>query len=206
MNFLKNEDLNKGWEFKPIIDSKISIVELMKKYGVKLEEKNTGTFSHRAYCPFHSGKNGGQERTPSFFVSEKTNSFCCYGCNSTGSLIDFVSIMEGCPPIVALHQLAKSIGLIKDGKWDDLQLDTEFIVPFDPTKISEPYIIEMSDIIRRYIKKFIKSDNFEKELRWVEKICKKLDNYLDNITNEDWEDAIKLRDNLSKIIKSRVNK
>lgn len=207
MEFLE-QDPNKAWKFKNIVNSKVSIIDLMHKYNLKLEEKQTGQdFTHRTYCPFHKGKNGGRERTPSMFVSEKTNSFFCFGCGCSGGPIHFVSLMDGTPPLIALQKLAKDIGLIKkNGQWDELQLnalsDMEYV--FDSSKNIEPYILEMSTIIRSYIKEFVGTDDFEKELKWIEKVGRQLDRYLNQIGHEDWEDAIKIRDKLSKKIKSRV--
>jgi hypothetical protein len=207
MEFLE-QDPNKSWKFKSVVNSKVSLIGLMKKYGLELEERHTGeNFTHRTYCPFHKGKNGGRERTPSMFISQKTNSFFCFACGVSGDPIHFVSLMDGTPPLIALQKLAKDIGLIKkDGKWDELQLNAlnEIDYSFDPLKTIEPYILETSTIIREYIKKFVGLENFEKELKWVERIGKQLDIYLNRIGYEDWEDAVKIRDKLSKKIKSRI--
>lgn len=207
MEFL-DQDPNKAWKFKNIVNSKIYIIKLMKKYGLELEEKQSGQdFTHRTYCPFHKGKDGGRERTPSMFISQKTNSFFCFGCGTSGGPIHFVSLMDGTPPLIALQKLAKDIGLIqKDGKWDELQLDSlgEMEYPVDPLKTIEPFILEMSGIIRKHIKSFVNTQEFERELKWIEKVGRQLDKYLGRIGHEDWEDAQKLRDKLYKKIKSRA--
>ena len=62
----------------------------------------------------------------------------------------------------------------------------------------------MSTVIRKHIQKFVGAEDFEKELRWTEKVGRQLDKYLDQIGHEDWEDAIKLRDKLTRKIKSRA--
>jgi len=205
MEFL-DQDPNRAWKFKNTVNSKVSLIDLMKKYNLELEEKQTGQdFTHRTHCPFHKGKNGGRERTPSMFVSQKTNSFFCFGCGVSGDPITFVSLMDGTPPIIALQKLAKDIGIIqKDGQWDELQVDAQADFTFDPSKTIEPFILEMSSIIRNYIKAFVKTDEFEKELKWIEKVGRQLDTYLEQIGHEDWEDAQKLRDKLSRKIKSRA--
>jgi len=207
MEFLE-QDPNKAWKFKNAVNSRVSIIDLMKKYNLPLEEKQTGQdFTHRTFCPFHKGKEGGRERTPSMFVSQKTNSFFCFGCGVSGSPIHFVSLMDGSPPLIALQKLAKDVGLIKkNGHWDELQLDAlnEFECPFDSTKTIEPYILEMSTIIRKHIIDFVGTERFEKELKWIEKVGGQLDKYLNQIGHEDWEDAIKLRDKLFRKIKSRA--
>ena len=51
--------------------------------GAYVKLKNTGT-SMSGLCPFHN------EKTPSFHIFKKTNSFKCFGCGKSGSVIDFV--------------------------------------------------------------------------------------------------------------------
>jgi hypothetical protein len=46
-------------------------------------------------CPFHN------ERRPSFKVYPDTNSFYCYGCGASGSIIDFVARYHGVKPLEA---------------------------------------------------------------------------------------------------------
>lgn len=195
-------------ELKEVVNLKVCIVDLMKRYGLELEESEVGQdFTHRTYCPFHSGKDGGRERTPSLYISKKTNSFFCYGCCNCGKPIDFVSLIDGSPQIIAMRKLAKDVGLMnKNGEWDELQLESLSRVDysFDPSKTIELYIIDTSNAIREHIKRFIGLDSFEKEFRWAEKISKRLDEYLGRIGYEDWEDAMKLRDIILRKIRKRL--
>jgi len=51
-------------------------------------------------CPFHS------ERTPSLKIyNEPGRGFCCYGCNASGSVIDFVMMLLGIPYSAAVVRL-----------------------------------------------------------------------------------------------------
>lgn len=207
MEFM-NEDPNKAWRFKDVVISKVPIVPLMEKYGLQLESRQTGQeFTHRSYCPFHRGKGtDGRERTPSMFISDKTNSFFCFGCGNNGSVIDFVSLIDGTPPLVALQKLAKDIGLInKDGQWDEFQLDAlERLTPsFDPMKTIEPYLFNISESMRDYIKQFIESDRLDKELKWMERVGQKVDEFLSNVGHEDWEYAKELSEKVTKSINKR---
>ncbi len=206
MEFLN--DPNQAWKFKDAVIAKIDIVKLMKEYGLQLEPKSTGAFSHRMRCPFHVGKNGSRERTPSMFVSQQKNDFHCFGCWVTGSAIDFVSLMDGTPQIVALTKLAKRAGLMdKDGKWDELQLDAfDFKPVFDQSKTIDPFIFEISNALRNYIKIFVGTPNLSKELRWMEKTAKKTDEFLSKIGYEDWEYAKELCEQVQKTIKNRIRK
>ena len=104
-------DPNEIWKYREIILSKINIVDIMTEYKIPLELKESGQFTHRAKCPFHSGKDGRIERTPSLYVSSKTNSFYCFGpCDAQGSLIDLICLMEGTSPSVALNKLLIQFG------------------------------------------------------------------------------------------------
>jgi len=201
-------DPNDIWKFRDIILSKISIVEIAKEYGLHLENKETGTFTHRTYCPLHTGKGReGQERTPSMFFSSHSDSFCCFGCLAGGSTLDFVSLMDGTPPPVALTKLAKKVGLVdKDGNWDELQLESvdRRIVHFDPLKTVDPYVSKISDILRGYIHRFIGTEYFEKELKWMERVGAKVDLFLTNIGFEDWEYAKELSEKVEKAVKRRL--
>ena len=202
-------DLNEIWKLRDIVLSKISIIDVAKEYGLELEEKSSGTFSHRTFCPFHLGKDGNRERTPSMFFSKETNSFSCFGCNKSGSLIDFIIYLDGCPAAIALEKLAKKIGLIdKDGNWDELQIQNSnhLISRFESTKTIEPYIFDISYALCEYIHGFKNTDDFEKELKWIEKISKKADQYLQDIGFEDWEYAEELKNKIQKAINSRLKK
>jgi hypothetical protein len=194
----------KVWKFRDAIFAKVNIVDLMREFGLILEPKPTGQFTHRTRCPFHTGKGPGpKERTPSMFVSRTTNSFYCFGCWRRGTIIDFIKYMEGIPDHIALTKLAKKVGIIdKDGKFDELQLDS-LPVP-EPTKNIEPFLFEISDVLRNYMRRFMGTKNFDKELRWMERVGAKVDEFLTNIGYEDWEYAQELCDQVKKSVKDRI--
>lgn len=60
---------------------KISIIDVAKKYGVKVR-------GNMAKCPFHDDK------TPSLSLSDKKGAFYCFGCNAHGNLIDFIYLLR----------------------------------------------------------------------------------------------------------------
>lgn len=204
MEFLNDPHI--AWKFKNAIISRIKITDIMKEYGIALEPKPTGQFTHRARCPFHKGKSGGPERTPSMFISEHTNSFCCFACGQGGSIIEFVSLYEGSPPLTALIKLAKRIGLMdKDGKWDELKLDS-LPLAIENTKTIEPFLFEISFELREYLKPHINTPDFEKELVWMEKVASKADEFLSNIGHEDYDYAEDLCNKIKSSIKNRKRK
>lgn len=198
------ENPNIIWNLKNAVLAKINIVDLMKDYGLVLEAKPTGQFTHRIRCPFHTGKGPGpRERTPSMFVSRTTNSFYCFGCFRKGSPIDFIKYIEGVPDHIALIKLAKKTGFIdKDGKWDELAMDYSPIN--EPSKNIEPFLFEISDVLRNHMRKFINTENFDKELKWMEKVGAKVDEFLTNIGYEDWEYAQEICEKVKNSVKNRI--
>ena len=192
------------WKYREAIIVRVRLVDLFKEYGFEVEPKGTGLFTHRMRCPFHKGKRGGVERTPSFYVSDKTNSYHCFGCLASGTVIDLVSTLDGVPPVVALEKLAKKAGLIdKDGNWDEIQLsqvDESLLVPRETI---EPHLFEISDLLRTHIKQFVGQDGFDRELKWIDKVAHKVDEFIGKIDAEDIEYAKDLVEKVKRAIERR---
>ncbi len=77
------------------IKAKLSILEVLQHYGL-WPDKND-----RLKCPFHPDK------TPSFQVYPKTNTFCCFSSNcqaGTGDAIQFIELYEKCTKHDALKK------------------------------------------------------------------------------------------------------
>lgn len=81
------------------IKEKIDIVDIVSFY-VKDIKKRGRNFV--ALCPFHS------ERTPSFTISREKQIFYCFGCNTGGDVITFVSKIEN----ISIHQALKKLATI----------------------------------------------------------------------------------------------
>jgi DNA primase catalytic core len=73
--------------------------------GAYVKLKNTGT-SMSGLCPFHN------EKTPSLHIFKKTNSFKCFGCGKSGSVIDFVMEYKKLEFGEALKLLAEENGIV----------------------------------------------------------------------------------------------
>ena len=110
------------WACRDAVLEAVCLADLMREYGVELQATSSGRFTHKARCPlpFHAGNSAdGKERTASFCVSANDD-FYCFGCSKFGSVIDFVSLMEGIPPEDALVKLARKTGLLgEDGMVDE---------------------------------------------------------------------------------------
>ena len=75
------------------IKETLNIADITAFYGVDVKRNN------RALCPFHN------EKTPSFTIYPKTNSFKCFGCGASGSVIDFVMEIHGTDALTAAKKL-----------------------------------------------------------------------------------------------------
>lgn len=199
-----DDNPNDLWKLKSVVLDKINIVDIVKEYGLEPEGRTAGQFTHRMSCPFHKGKEGGTERTPSLFLSGITNSFHCFSCLTSGDPITFISLMEGTPPILALKKLALKSGVLGvDGQFDmelikDVNFEQEAIKPIDPM------LIKINVLVRNYIKKFRGTKNYVKELKWAEKVGLKIDELLISIDFEDWDYVNDLYNVISSTIEKRL--
>lgn len=66
----------------------IDLPELLKSKGITVRHNGNG--SYLALCPFHPDKN------PSLSISFKNNKWLwhCFGCNKSGTVIDFIRLLE----------------------------------------------------------------------------------------------------------------
>ena len=71
----------------PEIKSRLPILDVLNYYGLKADK--TGMLR----CPFH------EDKTPSFQIYPKTNTYCCFSSNckaGTGDVISFIALKEKC--------------------------------------------------------------------------------------------------------------
>jgi DNA primase catalytic core len=135
------------------IKQRLSILTLLNHYGLKLDK------NHRLHCPFHPDK------TPSFQVYPKTNTWTCFSsnCNAgSGDQVDFIMHMEKCTKHEAILKAQGFIGLITDSK-----------PPLKPTPKSnnpELTIEQRTAILTEAFKHFARSVNAkpEKAIKYLE--------------------------------------
>jgi len=77
------------------------IEEIIGRY---VDLKQAGA-SLKACCPLHG------EKTPSFMVFKKNNSFRCFGCGAGGDAIQFVMLHDNLPFIEAIRAIATTHGI-----------------------------------------------------------------------------------------------
>jgi len=78
------------------LKTEVNIVDLIASY---IELQKSGR-NYKALCPFH------QEKTPSFYVYENTQSYHCFGCGANGDIFSFVQAYENLDFMDAVKFLA----------------------------------------------------------------------------------------------------
>ena len=203
-------DHEKLWKCLDIVNQRINMEDVLRNWGLQLR-KTSGQFAWKTQCPLpnHIGKgSNGRERTPSFCISND-NRFYCFGCNSFGGIVDLVSLVQGVPKIEVIKSLAIELGIIdKTGKWDENILSSipkKTISVFDPEKTVEPYILRTSAALRDHVVSF-EGKRYEEEFNWSERVGKKIDELLENIGYEDWEQVKNIYNSIISSIQKRRNK
>jgi DNA primase len=84
------------------IRDRASIVEVVSDY---VTLKRVGR-NYSGLCPFHS------EKTPSFTVSEEKGIFHCFGCNTGGSVFQFIMQIDHLSFPEALERIAQRYGIV----------------------------------------------------------------------------------------------
>ena len=89
---------------REIIEEIVARTDITDLIGSYVSLKRAGSNMH-GLCPFHS------ERTPSFTVFSRSNSFYCFGCGSGGDSITFVMKAENLDYPSAVEFLASRAGI-----------------------------------------------------------------------------------------------
>ena len=79
------------------LKARITVPQAAEHYGVRIGRNGM------CRCPFHSDK------TPSMKINETY--FYCFGCHSTGDVIDFTAGLLGLSPLDAARKLAADFGI-----------------------------------------------------------------------------------------------
>jgi len=77
----------------------LPITNILTFYGVEVKKQN------KALCPLHN------EKSPSFTIYPKTNSWHCFGCGIGGTAIDFVMAYCGLDSLEAAKKIDMDFGL-----------------------------------------------------------------------------------------------
>jgi len=79
------------------LKAEVSLLDLVRRQGY--EAKRQGK-DYAVHCPFHEG-----DDTPSLIISPDKNLFHCFGCEASGSVVDWVMKTEGVSFRLAVEML-----------------------------------------------------------------------------------------------------
>jgi len=122
---MQKEDINNIFDF---VKSEIDIVDILDRYCIDYN----GTLIN---CPLPDH----DDNTPSMAIYEVTNSFNCFGCNTGGSVIDFVALMEDITPFKAVVKLNDMFNLNMDFEKQNQTLDKEWFYMDDKNNYKLDY-------------------------------------------------------------------
>jgi DNA primase catalytic core len=86
---------------------RVDIVDALDRH---VQLKKVG-MSHKGLCPFHS------EKTPSFIVSSRRQTYKCFGCGVHGNAIGFLMDHLGLGFVDAVSELAQQAGMTVSQHW-----------------------------------------------------------------------------------------
>lgn len=92
-----------------LIKESINITDVLAKYGYYPNSKGY------LQCPLHS------EKTPSFKIYPKTNSFYCFGCGAGGDVIKLVQVLFGISYPQAVLRLKSDFDIMSGADPDALK-------------------------------------------------------------------------------------
>jgi hypothetical protein len=157
----------------------IDFLLILKNVGVNLP------FDRKIICPFKSHKFG-MEKTPSLHFYLDTNSFYCFGCQTGGGPVEFVSVLknisknEAIEEILSTHQEGYLLDL-EDNKFNNelkqsvLDLSLKLRTKLSLYKDNEFKLKEIENISKIYDSLIVKYNlTFDGYLALIKKIDDKL--------------------------------
>ena len=186
--------------FMDILVDKVHILDILGKYKIDFMPCRSGEFTHRLKCPLPVHMFG-EERTASFFISEAQNKFYCFGCNFQGNVVDFISLYSGKPFYESIRWLAAYAGITSSNIEEDLK-NMPKREKRDPEKLVSTHVYRTGILIRDYIKKTTGKVEYEKWCKWADRKFIKLDEFLNNPREGDWEVAKAYHNKILNYLKS----
>ena len=166
------------------IKNQVKIIDLCDEFSIRLELVNNGSFTHRCRCPYHKS---GNERTPSLYIDSENNTFYCYGCGASNTVINFYNLFY--PD----YDEKDCVMDLKD------RIDSTRKYPKRIVQNNFQLQIEMSGLLRYYNRKF--PSRFE-EIRGIQK---ELDLKMEKTGYNDIVSATKVLSSLRRALKRRFS-
>jgi DNA primase len=137
------------------IKPRLSIETVLHRYNLTCDKH------HKTCCPFH------KEKTPSFTIYPKTNTFHCFGCGVSGDTIEFIQLKENITKHEAILKAQDFIGMppiLRPEPKLQRPIPQEEHNNSEPTK-ELPRLAVMSKIMQETMANFKRKDTGEKYAR-----------------------------------------
>lgn len=188
-------------EYKQFILENVSFTQALDHFKLRYEDCNNGKYTHKMICPFKFHKNG-RERTGSFRFNNNEGIFTCFGCNSGGTLLDFLFLLAGVGDEYNLRRLAGIGGLIKDGI---LSIPADYISRIEEFREKNYDILfNIGVFLRKYLSNIRENKGYIKECEWVDRTLIKVDEYFSSISEEDLNTAKKIFEDVKISVERRL--
>lgn len=155
------------------IKNTISLADEMEKDGIYLVKKNNGRKLF-CVCPFHP------DNAPSMIVNvdDDVETYHCFGCSASGSVVDYVMKSKGIGLLGALEYFSKNFPLEHSSEIDISKLIDRTIKKRKPVVVST-LMMKISRRVRNYL---INSSDFKSDLMKLSPILQMADEaaYLEN--------------------------
>ncbi|KKN11739.1 hypothetical protein LCGC14_1023420 [marine sediment metagenome] len=188
-------------EFTDIVLDKVHILDIFDKLGIEYFPCQTGEFTHRTRCPLTKHLFG-NERTASLFISEETQSFYCFGCNSGGTVIEFATLYIGKPRDEVIKLLAEHVGVTSSNAGENLE-SLSRNKKRDPEQRVATHVLRTGIQIREHLHSIKGKQEYDKWCKWANKRFACLDRYLNTLSDDDWKVAKIYYDKVVNHLKSR---
>lgn len=135
--------------------NKISLKILLDQYHIYIDD-----FNYKIICPFPFH----QEKTPSFNFYEDNNSFFCFGCQSGGGPVEFLSFYYDINKQDAAQRLISDYGYLINENVEEHKTNW---------KEKQNYLFTYSNKIKSFLQN--NTDNMDDVFNFSETICKEFD-------------------------------
>ena len=165
----------------------VFIVDIARRFKIRLDPISSGNFTLRCRCPSKEHKNGG-ERTSSLYIDSNKNNFYCFGCAASSNVIDFQMLCSGEDFLSAINSLGPLINKDRVKNRETVTKKSNFSILMDISKYFKEIQVRHSD-----------------DLEWISEMMKKADHHIDGIDRYDSGKARGLLNKIKRICTRRYN-
>lgn len=164
-------------EYIEQLKNKFVPIEILKKIDPNIKIVNSKK-NPKISCPYHTGKSGGVEKTPSLLINPDGH-FYCFGCSKTGEFYELVSKILDIPEESAIKMISFYSGIE--------------LVKAEEKKEQVEYKKKMRNHNKRYYKNLSKNKNALEYLKSREITIESIKNFKIGVIDKE---EFKFRENL----------